>query len=327
MSSRLSEINTAILKLESFKLDPRYAGNPDMLYVIEENLLFLKSIRSLPRYFAWLIGHACHIDGARLKELTDFPVPEWDVKMHTRLIEMQRKEKVGLIEPLVQKICEYIVKENRELVMANFGAGGMEVDRQVITRLLQKKYPHKITFVAVDKSSTVTGIAKKNLLASSDISQDISKNIEIREINHLTTASLKDLRKSATKNILVILCKNDIFELPKDFPKKYFDLIYHSLFKHHLPVAQQDSVDAVISTISKNSIEYEGYRSYPVVIPQTIVGWNYPAFFNAEIFSNLRFKTKKEVQKKYGVKNISVQSSQFSEPRFFVKTGCYIIER
>jgi hypothetical protein len=147
MSSRLEEIQSTTSKLESFKRDPRhgYAGNADMLYAIEENLLFLKAIRSLPRYFAWLVGRAPHIDGTRLKELTDFPVPEWDVAMHTRLIEMQRKEKVGLIEPLVQKVCEYITKENRELVMANFGAGGMEVDRQVIARLLEKKYPHRIS--------------------------------------------------------------------------------------------------------------------------------------------------------------------------------------
>jgi hypothetical protein len=55
MSSRLEEIQSATSKLESFKLDPRYASNPDMLYAIDENLLFLKAIQSLPRYFAWLV--------------------------------------------------------------------------------------------------------------------------------------------------------------------------------------------------------------------------------------------------------------------------------
>jgi hypothetical protein len=106
MSCRLSEIHSAIAKLESFKSDSRYgyAGNPDMLYAIEENLLFLKAIRSLPRYFTWLVGRVRHIDGTRLKELTDFAVPEWDVAMHSRLMEIERNKRIKLGAPLRNNI-------------------------------------------------------------------------------------------------------------------------------------------------------------------------------------------------------------------------------
>ena len=85
MSERTREINDAISKLESFKADPAYAKDA---YAIDENIAFLKSIKNIFSYIGWLINRPKAIDPARLLELTDFPVEEWDVKMHRRLIEI-----------------------------------------------------------------------------------------------------------------------------------------------------------------------------------------------------------------------------------------------
>ena len=71
------EIDGILEKLRQFKNDPRYS---DRLYAIAENIKFVEAMKSLPRYLWWLLTRAPKIDGARLLELTDFPVEEWDVK-------------------------------------------------------------------------------------------------------------------------------------------------------------------------------------------------------------------------------------------------------
>jgi hypothetical protein len=315
MSSRLSEINTAILKLESFKRDPRYASNPDMLYVIEENLLFLKAIQSLPRYFAWLVGHARTIDGARLKELTDFPVPEWDVAMHSRLMEIERNKRIKLGAPLRDKILQFILNQNqnrnpsRPLTIVNLGAGGMEVDRQVGECLLEKGYQGQVIFIGIDKSLTTHVIAKDNL-------KSFGNKVTILEIDNLTEEKLAEVKKNQ-KGIVYVLSKNDIFTLEDSFHSGYFDMVYNSLFMHHLELAQRGRLVEIMKKIAKKVLIYEGYRTWKVIIPQTIVAWNYPIFLSATVFSNIRFNTKKEVQsaaKKKG--NVT----------FYGGTGHYLLE-
>mgnify|MGYP001584098075 FL=1 len=127
---RIIEIDGILEKLREFKSDSRYG---DRLYAIEENIRFAEAMKSLPRYVWWLFTRAPKIDGSKLLELTDFPVEEWDVRMHGRLIEVERSKKIKLIKPLVDKISEFIFKENKPLILANLGAGGMEADRQVIS--------------------------------------------------------------------------------------------------------------------------------------------------------------------------------------------------
>jgi SAM-dependent methyltransferase len=311
MFSRLQEIHNATAKLESFKLDPRYTGSADMLYAIDENLLFLKAIRSLPRYFAWLVGHARMVDGARLKELTDFPVPEWDVAMHGRLMEIERNKRIKLGAPLRDSILQYILNQNpsRPLTIVNLGAGGMEVDRQVGECLLEKGYQGQVIFIGIDKSPTTHAIAKDNLKSFGD-------KVTLLEIDNLTAEKLADVKKNQ-KGIVYILSKNDIFTLEESFPSGYFDMVYNSLFMHHLEPAQRGRIVEIMKKIAKKVCIYEGYRTWKVIIPQTIVAWNYPIFLSATVFSNIRFNTKKEVQSAAkGKGNVS----------FYGGTGHYLLE-
>lgn len=111
--------------LEAENTDARRA------YAIRENRAFLKAARSWPGYLRWLVMVAPKLDGSRLLELTDFPVAEWDVAMHQRLMELQKRQWPGLVAPLVSAIAEYVKEESRELVILDLGAGGMEVDKQV----------------------------------------------------------------------------------------------------------------------------------------------------------------------------------------------------
>jgi hypothetical protein len=300
MKKRRMEIEGILQKLREFKNNPQYN---DRFYAIDENVRFAEAMKSLPSYIWWLLTRAPKIDGARLLELTDFPVEEWDVKMHGRLMEVERDKKIKLIKPLVDKISEFVSKENRPLILANLGAGGMEVDRQVISNLLEKKYDKPIIFIGVDKSPITNKIAKENF-------NSLGKGIEIFDIEILTKNRLEEI-KMANKGIAVILCKNDIFNLGADFPPKYFDLVYSSLFKHHLVEASaKEKLDKIIKEISKESLEYDGYRSWPHTIPQSIVAWNNPVFLNGTIFSMLRYSRKINLD--------------FSKTSFFKNTGHYL---
>jgi len=277
--TRREEIEKAIGKLEEFNKDPTYSNR---LYAIEENLIFLKAIRSFPTYLKWLLTRAGKLDGTKLLELTDFPVPEWDRKMHWRLIEIQKRDKPGLVKPLVEAIIEFVGQSNHDLVCANLGAGGMEVDRQVIRRLLDSGFKKQLVVVAIDKSATTQEIAKENLAGIKD-------EVELVEVAQLDKDKLETIKQQAKKNIIVVLCQNDIFGLNRIFPNKYFDLVYHSLFKHHLTDQQKKEFDGVIKYISKNSFEFDGYWSKPLLLVQSIFAWQHPIFLNGTVFSMLRY--------------------------------------
>lgn len=306
MKKKKIEIDGILQKLREFRNEPRYG---DRLYAINENIKFAEAMKSLPRYAWWLLTRAPKIGGARLLELTDFPVEKWDVRMHGRLMEIERNKNIKLIKPLVDRILKFVFEENRPLVLANLGAGGMEVDRQVISELIDKKYDKPIIFIGVDKSPITNKIAKENL-------NSLGKGIEIFDIENLTKNRLEEIIRT-NKEIAVILCKNDIFNLGAEFPPKYFDLVYSSLFKHHLTEADKERLDKIIQNISKKSLEFDGYKNWLVVPLQTLVGWNYPFFLNAEIFSNLRFKNKKSLI------DFSGNKGKIS---FYKGTGFYLLE-
>jgi len=287
MSERTKEINDAIRKLESFKSDPAYAKDA---YAIDENIVFLKSIKNLAAYFGWLVSRPKKIVPASLLELTDFPVEEWDVKMHRRLIEIERNKHIGVGKPLVAKIVGFVLGEDRPLTLVNLGAGGMEVDRQAIAALPEKKYRHPMIVVGVDKSPTTQKIARENLASLGD-------GVNIVERDHLTRQELDGI-KAANKGITVILCKNDIFDLDKEFPASSFDLAYHSLFKHHLASADRPRLDSLMKRLAPRAIEYDGYRTWRVIVPQTVVAWNYPFFLSGTVLSNIRFDTATAVKER-----------------------------
>ena len=306
MSKRLEEIGSAIEKLEQLKHDPTFT---EKMYAIEANVEFLNAIKTVPRYINWLFTKASKLDSAKLLELTDFPVPEWDIKMHKRLIEIERRDRPGLVKPIVDAVVDEVSKADRDMVVADLGAGGMEVDRQVAIRVAKSSSVHKLTIVAFDKSATTREIARENLT-------DISAEVEIVETGILTQTELESLRKKAAKKVLIIMATNDIFDLGNSFPEKYFDIAYHSLFKHHLDKMEQEKFDGVIVGLTNKIVEYDGYRDMIIIPLQTLVGWNYPHFLNAELFSNFRFETKNNV-KKY--------AEEKDRLSFYPSTGHYLL--
>jgi hypothetical protein len=306
MSKRNQEIKEAIAKLESFKNDPAYAKD---LYAIDENIVFLKSIKHLASYFGWLVSRSKKIAPARLLELTDFPVEEWDVKMHRRLMEIERNKFIGVGKPLVDKIVASVAGEKRAQVLVNLGAGGMEVDRQAIAALLEKKYAHPLIVIGVDKSPVSRALAKENM-------SSLGSAVKVIECGELTHQRLNEI-EAANKGIAVILCKNDIFTLDRDFPPAAFDLMYHSLFKHHLAPELRPRLDALMKKLAHHVYEYDGYRTWGVIVPQTVVAWNYPFFLSGTVLSNIRFDKEAAVRER---------AAAAKSLAFYPGTGHYLLE-
>lgn len=304
MNDRLKIIDHVVKDLNSLKLSP-FPNH----YAIDENVAFFESIKSVSSYLKWLITRAPKLDRAKLLELTDFPFPHWDREMHRKLVEMERKDFPGLVKPLVDNIVNLIISRNQNrFIGVGLGCGGMEVERQVIKKLIDLKYKKQVILIGIDKSPITHEVAKGNL-------REIEPDIDIHECEILNTEVLVNILKKENNRHVIIMCKNDIFQLQKYFDNKHFDLMYHSLFKHHLNDEQKNKIDLIINSLSKNAIEYDGFRSWSVIIPQTIVGWRHPVFLNAELFSNFRYFTKKELKEKHKLSEIS----------FFNKLGTYLV--
>jgi len=288
MSNKKTQIDHILKQLVAFKSDPCFKHSD---YAIEQNIIFFKACRSIFTYVRWLIFNAPKLKAEMLMELTDFGVSEWDREMHNKLIEMEGKEFPGLIKPLVRQLSRFIISKNKPLILVNFGSGGMETERQVLQDLIKTQHQHRVVFIGVDISSTAQEIATSNL-------SRLGQNVVVKNINHLDKKILEDEIDKIEKNKhLVLLCKNNIFELEKYFPREYFDMAFHSLFVHHLDTNNWQKVADVSMAISKSAIGYDGYKSWLFMIPQTIVGWKHPIFLNAEIFSSLRFLPKKELKR------------------------------
>ncbi len=302
MTNRLKKVNEILAKLHQLKLETTDAKT---IYAINANIDFFESLKSIPRYITWILKTTPKLDPARLLELTDFSFPEYDDQMHTKLIEMERKEFPGLIKLSVNAIYNFIV-EKQHVVLASLGGGAMELERQVIERLKRNNFQGNVTFFAIDLSKSAIGVAKNNLK---------SLVIPMRDIAKVNDGEIRKA-KNFQGVFQIIFCQEDIFHLNNAVLTVKFDAVYHTLFKHHLTLEQKNLLDEMTRKISDNTFEYDGYRSFFAMIPQTIIGWSNPVFLNAEIFSNLRFEKKKEIKSTRGNKGTLI----------FHKAGYYLLK-
>lgn len=267
-------------RIVSFLNETMY-GN---LYAVTENITFFKATRSLIQYIYWLIFHAPKIKSSELLELADFPFPEAQYDFYPKMIEMEKKKFPGLVQPLVDEIKKHIINCNKKILLLSVGSGGMEVERQILESL--KDYANPVLIVAIDNSTIANEFAMKNL-ENCGVQTELFDKITSKEVLN----KFNSIKKSE-----VIITQNDIFEMESDFSGCTFDISYSSLFLHHLSKEQNLKLKKIILKISNFHIDYDGYRSWIQMIPQSIIGWSNPVFLNSEIFSNLRFVSKKDLK-------------------------------
>jgi SAM-dependent methyltransferase len=299
-NDRAQQIESVLNDLTGLRSRPTFNQ-----YAVEENIIFFRSIYSLPSYIKWLLTRAHMIEPQKLLELTDFPFERWDITMHKALSSLQKRDFPGLITPLVEKISEMITNHDGEtLLILNAGAGAMETEVQIIKRLGAKN-AKKIFFIGDDKSEAALGVAKENLRELRDV--------PVYELDQLDEKKLMKLVGETKKSINIVLCKNDIFALDKAFGVNFFDIVFSSLFLHHLSDAERIRLDTIEEKIAKRVLEYDGYRTWTSFLPQSITAWNNPVFLNASIFSILRYAKKEDIQKR-------------SPRHSFFWTGTYLLE-
>jgi nitroreductase len=305
-TDRKALIEHILKDLASIRNNPAFPNQ----YAIEENIAFFEAIKTVPSYLKWLLTRAPKLDRTQLLELTDFSFPRWDREMHLKLMEVEKRDPPGMVAPLVERLIAIIKDKKKEpFVAVNLGCGGMEVERQIIQKLLDEKYNKQAVFIGVDKSSIVHELARENL-------HEVEPFIAIHEIEKLDQPTLDRLLGSNEDRHTVIFAKNDIFGLSQEFRPSSFDIIYHTLFKHHLTDDQKTSLDSTMAVLGRHTLEYDGYKNWFITIPQTFVGWGAPSFLNAELFSNFRFFSKKELQEMNSGRKIS----------FYPSTGTYLME-
>lgn len=257
----------------------------DLLLAIDENLEFFKSAKSFIKFFGWLVVRASKISRDKLLELSDFGIEKWEKILLNSLINLEKKKFPGVVAPLRDALVGFII-ENEPKMILEIGCGGMEVVRQVLSKLKDAGYSKRIIFIGVDLSSCFYEVVDNNL-------QDLKEFVEVRKVDF----NKKDWQKNATegdKN-LVLLFKGDALKMNKFFGDKSIDLVFYSKFAHHLTAKQRLELHFLTEKISKFVIEYDDYRSWPLLLPQVIFAWNNPVLMNGAVISRLRDYSKKEL--------------------------------
>lgn len=303
---RIEQINQILSDLKIAKTE---TSDRDRLYAIDQNIAFFEATKSFPRFIVWVFTKMSKIDKGRLLEINDI-LPKWDKEMHIKLMEIEQRKFPGLIKPLVEEIVEFIRTKNNPLVLVDVGSGGMETERQVLEALIAEKYNKPLILIGIDQSNTAHEIAENNLGM-------FKRHVQFHSVNTLNNDSLQKIKVN-NKGFTLIHCKNNIFDLDKIFPNKTFDLSYHSLFKHHLNTKQQNDLDRILISVSKNVLEYDGFRSNISLLLQIKNGWNHLAFLNASVFSNLRFNKQRDL--------ISQSKQKGKVISFFKHTGNYLMK-
>ena len=284
MSDRKLFIRDIILDLQ--ELEKQGFSNS---YAVKENIKFFESAKNIFSYAAWLFLCAPFIERERLLELSDFPFSRWDEDLHAKLNRIERRAFPDLLRPLRRALVHHISHRKISIVM-DLGSGAMEIERHVILELLKKKYHHKFVIIGLDRSVAAHRRARRNL-------KSLEGYIDIVEVENLDYQRLQSFIENIGNKHLIILCKNDIFKLENFFPRQSIDLIYYSKFRHHLTEDQKLSLDSITIKLAASVMEYDDYKSWPLLIPQSITAWKYPVLLNGAIFSRLRDPSKKELKK------------------------------
>jgi hypothetical protein len=263
-------------------------ASDDLQYGIDENIAFFESLRSPLSYLGWLLNRAPRIDGRRLLELADLPLPRWQEELHSRLIEMEERNFPGIIAPLRNAIVDFILREHPRIVM-DLGSGGMEVERQIIDRLIRAEYEQDICFIGVDHSDAARVIAKRNLAKLP------SESVHVSEELQLSRKGIDEIFLSSSRQYQIVLCDNDIHGLPDVFLAQSVDLIFHSKLRHHLSDEKKRDIDNVTAQVGRLIIEYDNYRSWPFLAVVSLAVWRYPVMLNGAVFSRLRDPSKKKL--------------------------------
>jgi hypothetical protein len=253
---------------------------------VSENIGFFKSSYSFFSFYKWLYKKGPKIRRENLLELMDIDADSpYAVDLITSLAALEARVYPGMITPLVRKICRY-VREEESMLIINLGSGAMEVEKQVIARLIRSENKKPVIFVGIDKLQRAHAFARQNLNVFGPDVDIIEKEVMDDDSLNMISANKKSL-------YTVVLCSNDVFSFDKRFISTRFDLAFNCFFKHHFDVSSSEKIDSALKKFSKKVIEYDGLNNNFNSFTQTVFVWNNPVLLNGAVFSNLRYIKKK----------------------------------
>lgn len=259
------------------------------LYAIDANIEFFKAVKSVGGYLQWLLFRAPKTNREKLLEVNDL-LPKYDEEVYKELIRVENKDFPGLIKPLVRKIVNFIISRKGLTRIMDLGSGGGELEKQIIGDLMKKGHSAPTVLFAVDKSLAAHLVARDNLKTLP------AKIVSFVEQENIDGEFLFSFRPQTVYT--VVFCKNDIFTLGQVLGRQKIDMVFHCLFSHHLDKQQRKAMENLYPQLTKNVLEYDGYRSFLHIILHTIEAWHSPIFLNATVVSDLRYDTKKQIKQR-----------------------------
>lgn len=260
---------------------------PEREYAVKENIRFFKALRSKFSYVLWFLFHAPFIDPKKLEELSDFGMEEWDISLHRGLMH-NSKNNPWFIRDLCDASARYLV-DHQAHFMVNLGCGAMDVELKMIKEY-NEKFPNKIVFVGIDKSTVTQKLAQENFASISSL------------------VDFKTFRKDQVDELLILISqkhdKHQIVYLQEDFSvlfsrlqEKSIPLVIHSRFLHHLTLDQTRELRHSLYPMAQTVIEFDECRSWIVMYIISTKLWNMPVLMNGAIFSRLRESTVAVIKK------------------------------
>ena len=307
--ARINQINQILLDLRAIA---KATTDKDKLYAIEQNMILFEATKSLARYLWWVVTKMPRIDPERLLEINDL-LPKYDSEMHKQLNIIERRKFPGLIRKIVEEITRFIISSERDLILLSIGSGSMELERQVMTALIKQGYDKKVVFGAVNQSPLAHKMAGENL-------SSLASHVEFYFSEKINQDYIQDVKDKSSKNFSIIQCHNNIFSLDEIFSENYFDVVYNSLFIHHLNQQQAEKIRLIALHIAKKYFEYDGFKQVPQVIPQSFFAWFSPVLLNGSILSGLRYVEKNKLLENARILNAIKIRSDVN----FYKIGHYL---
>lgn len=282
MQRRRDELELILAQLQQHSAQAISAGHG---YALDETVRLIESLSSVSRYLDWFAHRLPQLLPDRLLELNEL-LPEWDEPIHRQLLHIERNRWPGFIRPIVNRLALEIAAAGRPITIVDLGAGSMEIERQVISRLRTQRLA--VTFIGIDESASAHQHARDNL-ANSDTAI---------EIIQAPLDQALDLARRPADDFRVILCQASASAIAQ-LPHQSIDLLFHSFMRHHLTTTEQLALDASAAQVARRCLEYDGYHCRAHLIPLSILTWHHPGFLAASLFSHARFPTRPQLRARH----------------------------
>lgn len=287
--NRKQLLDEIIADLEAHKT----SGRCKNAYALEANLAFFRSLYRFRDFWRWFRQVRPTLDGQRLLELSDFHLSDgkWERMLQRELLKIEKwkfPDILGRIRKELLKQITELGQSDRHLILVSIGAGSMEIERQLITKLRETGSKQKIIFFGIDNSEASLDIANDNL---ADL------GVKLIRTGNLDQAKINQLKEGVKgEQFAVVLANSDALKLETYFGQKNIDLIYHSKFKHHLPDNLKNELDRMIETVAKRGVEYDDINGWFFSFIPLKSNWPKPLLLNGSVFSGLRDPSKKELK-------------------------------